>query len=324
MSLLVIGSTGTLGRQIVKKALNQGFHVKCLVRNFRKAAFLKEWGAELIYGDLNIPETIPIALSGITAVIDSSTSRVNDLSDINKVDLIAKYILIESSIKAKVKRYIFFSILDSKTYSHLNVRLIKLKLLVENRLKKSCLEYTIFSLPGFFQGLIPQYAMPLLDQNSIWLTNDLSYISYLNTQDIAQVSIKSLSIKQFRNKILPLVGHKSWCSLDIIKLCERISGRKVNVIKVPIYIFQILVSITNFFQWTWNISDRLAFINVTYKDKNFDKLMKEILYVLKIRYSEIEPLEVYFQEYFQKIMKKLKELNYQTLRDIENKDNLKF
>nr|YP_009397426.1 hypothetical protein [Dasyclonium flaccidum]ARW66612.1 hypothetical protein [Dasyclonium flaccidum] len=322
MSLLVIGGTGTLGRQIVKKALNQGFRVKCLVRNFRKASFLKEWGAELIYGDLTKVETIPLTLYSITAIIDSSTTRINEIGSFNEVDLKAKYILIESAIKSKVKRYIFFSILDASYYQ--NILFIKLKLLVENRLKKSSINYTIFNLSGFFQGLVSQYAVPILDQNSVWITNESSSISYINTQNIAEITVKSLSIKQFNNKNLALVGNKSWTSLQLIKLCEKISGRRAKIARIPVFLLKFMMVFTRLFQWTWNISERLAFIQVNYVNNNFYLPMKEILYILKMEDSEIESLEIYFQEYFQRIMNKLKELNFETLSNNSNVNKTNF
>ena len=52
MKVLIVGGTGTLGRQIAKKAIDAGMKVRCMVRRPRKASYLQEWGCELTQGDL--------------------------------------------------------------------------------------------------------------------------------------------------------------------------------------------------------------------------------------------------------------------------------
>nr|YP_010904259.1 hypothetical protein REQ04_pgp117 [Catenella fusiformis]WCH57510.1 hypothetical protein [Catenella fusiformis] len=318
MSLLVLGGTGTLGRQIVRRALDEGFQVKCLVRNFRKAVFLKEWGAELIYGDLKLPETIPMTLLGITALIDASTARPSDLYNANQIDLYGKYVLIEAAKKAKIKRYVFFSVLNAHKYPEIPLMLLKLK--IEQSLSNSGLDYTIFPLVGFFQGLVTQYALPILEKQPVWITADTTSIAYIDTQDVAKFAIKSLSIPSTRKQVLPLLGNYPWNSLEIIELCEKLSGQRSNVSKVPIYLLRLVRQLTKVFQWTWNISERLAFTEVTARGDNFDTSMEKIYDLFQINRNEVMLLEVYLQEYFTKIMKKLKELNYVNNQDIEKID----
>ena len=317
MSLLIIGGTGTLGRQVVLQALTKGYQVRCMVRNFRKANFLKEWGVELVYGDLTRPETIPPCLKGITAVIDVSTSRANESDSLKKVDWFGKLCLIEAIEVASIKRFIFFSAQNVEQFN--TIPLMKLKYGIERKLKKSTIPYTIFRLTGFYQGLIEQYAIPILENLPIWVTNESRNISYMDTQDIAKFCLRSLQIPQTVNQIFFLRGLKGWISSEIINLCEQLTDQDAKVQQIPLSLLRFISNFFGFFEWGQNISDRLAFVEILNTENNFYTSTFELYKTFKMDPSEIIQLDDYFLEYFIRLLKRLRDINFE---DVQKQKNL--
>ena len=312
MSLLIIGGTGTLGRQIVLQALTKGYPVRCMIRNFRKASFLKDWGAELVYGDLTRPETLPPCFKGITAVIDASTSRPNELESLKLVDWDGKKCLIEVAKTANIKRFIFFSAQNVEQFD--NIPLMKLKYGIEKQLESSGIPYTIFRLTGFYQGLIEQYAIPILDDFDIWITNENTYIAYMNTQDIAKFAVRALQIPQTTNQTFFLSGLKGWVSSEIITMCEQFAGRQARVKRVPLIFLKFISNILGFFEWGQSISDRLAFAEILNTENNFSKSTFDLYKTFKIDTDEIIQLDAYLFDYFVKILKRLQNMDYEGLQ----------
>jgi uncharacterized protein YbjT (DUF2867 family) len=308
MKLLVIGGTGTLGRQIVKKALENGFQVLCLVRNQTKANFLKELGAQLVYGDLNILGSLPLAFKKVTAVIDASTTRPDDLTSLDNIDIKGKLALIKLAKIAGVKRFIFFSILNAEKYR--SIPLMQAKIKIEEYLKESNMPYTIFKMAGFYQALISQYAIPILDKQPIWITKESVDISYIDTQDAASICLKSLLIKDTENQTFFLGTLKTWRSKDIIEICEKLSGQKAQLKMIPISLLKLTEQISSLFEWSLKINERLAFVK-TLEENNFSSDLLNLYEKIDIEKNSLVKLENYLQEYFERILSTLKDLNYE-------------
>jgi uncharacterized protein YbjT (DUF2867 family) len=251
-------------------------------------------------------DTLDDALEGVTAVIDAATARAADPLSIKQVDWDGKLKLIAAMKRADIDRYVFFSILDSEQFP--KVPLMNIKHCMEQYLAESGLNYTILRPAGFMQGLIGQYAIPILEGQSVWLTGKTSPIAYMDTIDIAKFAVQVLKVPETSKQTYPVVGQRAWGSQDIIKLCERYSSKTAKVTTVPLALVRATGSTLRFFQWAWNIADRLEFTEVMASGRELNAPMDGVYQTLGLDAGDMSTLEDYMQEYFSRILKKLKEV----------------
>ena len=67
--ILVTGATGFIGREVARQLAADGARPRLMVRRPTRAGLLADVDAEVVHGDLTVPETLPRAVAGCDAII---------------------------------------------------------------------------------------------------------------------------------------------------------------------------------------------------------------------------------------------------------------
>uniref|UniRef100_A0A7N2N0V6 NmrA-like domain-containing protein n=1 Tax=Quercus lobata TaxID=97700 RepID=A0A7N2N0V6_QUELO len=255
--------------------------------------------------DLSKPETIPATLVGIHTIIDCATGRPEE--PIRKVDWEGKVALKQCAKAMGIQKYIFFFIHNCDKHPE-----VPLMDCTEKFLQDSGLNHIIIRLCGFMQGLIGQYAVSILEENSVWGTDAATRIAYMDTQDIARLTFIALRNEEINGKLLTFAGPRAWTTQEVITLCERLARQDANVTIVPVSVLRLTGQVTRFFEWTNDVADRLTFAEVLTSDIVFSVPMNETYKLLGVDVKDVVTLEKYLQDYFTNILKKLKDLKAQS------------
>jgi len=317
MQVLIVGATGTLGRQIARRALETGHEVRCMVRSPRKASFLQEWGCELTRGDLLEPDSLDYALEGQAAVIDAATSRATDSGSTYSVDWTGKQNLFAACRRAGVRRVVFHSLLDAER--HPTVPLMDIKACTEQWLEASDLDYTILRGAAFMQGLISQFAIPVLESQTVWVSGVPTPIAYMNSQDAARFSVAALTRPETVRGSFPMVGPRAWITGEITQLCEKYSGKSARVFRVPPQLLGLMQGVAGFFEASLNVAERLAFAEVVGGGRPLDAAMEASYAAFGLDPAETTSLESYLKEYYDTILRRLREMDADLDKDAKKK-----
>jgi hypothetical protein len=106
---------------------------------------------------------------------------------------------------------------------------------------------------------------------------------------------------------------RAWVSSEIINLCEQLAGQQA-VKRIPLFFLKFVSRFFGFFEWGQNISDRLAFVEILDTENNFSKSTFDLYKMFKIDPSEIIQLDDYFLEYFIRLLKRLRDINFEDVQ----------
>lgn len=112
--ILVLGSTGFVGRGVTHKCLDSGHQVRVLVRDPMKAAAFKVRGAQVVVGDALNPGAVMQAAQGVEHIISMVAVRRNRPQSYLAVNIDGPRILGEAAKAAGVRSVVLVSVLGAR------------------------------------------------------------------------------------------------------------------------------------------------------------------------------------------------------------------
>ena len=235
---LVVGATGPvgLGREICRRLVERDAAVRALVRptaNPERVKELERLGVHLVHGDLKDRASLDVVCEGVTTVLTSATMTLSRQpgDTIESVDLNGYRNLIDAAKQAGVGRFIYTS------YSrNCNVPcpLTSAKRTIEALVSEVGWAYTVLR-PSYFNEvwLGPALGFDLANAKAQVYGSGHSNVSWIATGDVAEFAVASLENPAAHNAILELGGPDALSQLEVIRLCEELGGRRLEIEHVP-------------------------------------------------------------------------------------------
>lgn len=218
MKVLVIGCTGTVGSHIAKALVKGDVSIRCLTRSTDKAKGLSS-GIEGYIADLDKPETLPGAFSGVDAVFLLVPVGLDE----TKQGLAA----VAAAKSAGVKKIVYMSVImpeGSDVIPH-----FASKIPIENAVRESGIAYTILRPNNFFQNdqsvkdTIMKYGLYPTPLGKIGLNR-------VDVRDIADYAANALTKTGFEGRIYSLHGPDTLTGNDVARIYSKYVGRDVRYV----------------------------------------------------------------------------------------------
>lgn len=230
--VLVVGGTGHLGGQVVRRLREQGRAVRALVRPGSDAAGLEAQGVEIARGDMMDPASLEAAMAGMGVVITSAAGyTARRKGDTLATDDLGNLHLVAAAKRAGVRRFVFTSVLTCDQTP--DVPHFWAKKRVEDALREQGVPFVSLR-PGAFidqaqdlwaDGLRKGRLMSIGDPSVRW--------TYLLTEEVARCLVLAVDAPGVEGRTIDLGCDVPVSTNDVAALASRLLKRQVRVRKVP-------------------------------------------------------------------------------------------
>lgn len=262
INVLVVGSTGYIGKFVVKELVKRGFNVIAIAREksgirgkVSKEETLKELnGANVCFSDVTNLENLGQSLGNfgfpIDVVVSCLASRNGGIKDSWKIDYEATK---NSLIAGRGNGASHFVLLSAICVQKPLLEFQRAKLrfeaeLIEEAEKDEFFSYSIVRPTAFFKSLGGQVEL-VKDGKPYVMFGDgkLCACKPISEQDLASFISDCVLSEDKINKILPIGGPgKALTPLEQGEMLFNLVGKKTNFIKVPIEIMDFVIGVLDF------------------------------------------------------------------------------
>ncbi len=216
MKILVTGSTGKVGSEVLKELRRRGATVRALVRKQEASTQFPE-GVEPVVGDLLDPVSVRKALDGV--------DKLYLLNGVVPDELTQGLIAYDLAKKQKIKHVVYHSVFQAEKF--LDVPHFASKVTLESALRQFDIPYTILRPNYFFQNDI-SLKSPLMDTGIYPVPLGTPGISAVDVRDIAEAAALVLTTDGHQGKTHNIVGPEPLSGPKTASLWGELLGKPVR------------------------------------------------------------------------------------------------
>jgi NADH dehydrogenase len=232
--ILLLGSTGFVGRGVAHKILDGGHQLRVLVRDPLRAAAFKVRGAQVVVGDALDPATVTQSAQGVEHIISLVAVRRNRPQSYLAVNIDGPRILGQAAMAAGVRSVVFVSAIGSKLDPHF--KYFTSRWMGEQELAKTGVAGTIlrFSIViGEDGGIVKDFERALIGPFAIIPGSGQTQIQPILREDAARCIVEAVSRPELLGKIIELGGPEVVTYETIFDWFLQARGIKKTKLKLP-------------------------------------------------------------------------------------------